>query len=189
MSQYQKLCAATSMICVLGLSGCANPPTSLGKVPPREDFIAKYGRTPNYNAVDKFSFTQAEVLYPASGGHHRIGVGDFLLGEVFDIFEQRPMQLVRLLRFKSQCDPSGLFAPHAICATAYEIEMDDGQRSFVQSTISAVDVGNIRVRQDPFLLVLPIVIGDDFFQRQIGPLLEAIKADLRQKLAPTSNSN
>ena len=69
---------------LVGVAGCANPPTTLGKVPARINVVEKYGNAPAYTAVDKFSFLQAEVEYPASGGHHRINIGDFLLGEVFE---------------------------------------------------------------------------------------------------------
>jgi hypothetical protein len=81
---------ATSLAAVaLFTSGCANSPTSLGRVVPRANIVATYSASPNYETVDKYSFTQAEVLYPASQGHHRVSVGDYLLAEVFELLGTR----------------------------------------------------------------------------------------------------
>lgn len=175
------------VICALMavLAGCANAPTSLGKMPARDNIAAAYGGTANYNTIDKYSFAQAELEYPASKGHHRLQIGDYLLGEVFDIFKNRAVQLVRLLNFKAQCNPSGIFNPHALCEANYSIDVHDGARRVVTSSVPAVDIGNIHVRQDQFFLV-PLTTGDDFYQRQVAPFLKVLSEDLRKRLAPPS---
>lgn len=165
------------------VSGCANSPTTLGKVAPRENVVAKYSASPNYDAVDKYSFAQAEILYPASGGHHSIAIGDFLIAEVFDIYKDRRVELVRLLQFKSQCDPQGTFFPHAVCGTSYTIEAKDPLRRVIEASVGPIDIGNIVVKQDQIFL-LPLVVGNDQFQGQAAPLLKAISISLRAKLAP-----
>jgi hypothetical protein len=180
-----ELLARALFICALMavLGGCANAPTSLGKMPARDNIAAAYGGTANYNTIDKYSFAQAELEYPASKGHHRLQIGDYLLGEVFDIFKNRAVQLVRLVSFKAQCNPSGMFMPRAICEATYSIDVQEGSRKVVSSTLAPVDIGNIHVRQDQFFFV-PLITGDDFYQRQVAPFLKALSEDLRKRLAP-----
>lgn len=172
-------------VCVsvlVGVVGCANPPTTLGKVPARINIVEEYGGEPLYNAIDKFSFMQAEIEYPASGGHHRINIGDFLLGEVFKAVEGKDITNLRLTKFKSQCNNSSVVLPRALCKTDWEIVVNSkGVSKQITSSIPIVDVGNVHVRQDQFML-MPIVKGDDFFQGQIGPLLQKISDDVMSRL-------
>jgi hypothetical protein len=171
-----------SVIVAAAATGCANPPTTLGKVPARNNIVLKYGQTAAYAAVDKFSFLAAEVEYPATGGRHKINIGDFLLGEVLETVQGKEIGEVRLTEFKSQCNRSSVVFPHAICRTTWRINIvSRGMNIDVASSIPEIDIGPVRVRQDQFLL-FPIVIGDDFFQGQIGPLLRAIADDISTKI-------
>lgn len=172
------------MCTALMLAGCANSATSLGRVAPKSNVVAAHAGTANYDAVDKYSFAQAEVLYPASNGHHRIAVGDFLLSEVFEVLRSRSVKLVRLLAFSAQCDSSGVFMPHVLCNVEYTMEIDDPPKRTVQGKLRSIDIGNMVVRQDQFFL-LPVVVSDEFFQKQLSPLLQAISADFREKIPPS----
>jgi hypothetical protein len=70
-------CLIVCLTVAVAAVGCANPPTTLGKVPARNNIVQKYGRTEAYAAVDKVSFMAAEVQYLVYGGHHKINIGDF----------------------------------------------------------------------------------------------------------------
>lgn len=167
---------------VLMFSGCANTPTSLGKVPPRFPIVATYGSTPSYAAVDKFSFTQAEVLYPASSGHHRISIGDYLIAEVLEILKTKNVVGLALLRFEAPCEPSGVFLPRVLCSVNYQLELNTGsKRSLLSGSISKVDIGNLKAKNTE-LFLMPISLGDDYFQNELTPLLKAIVSDLESKL-------
>lgn len=167
---------------LVGMAGCANPPTTLGKVPARINVVEKYGNAPAYTAVDKFSFLQADVEYPASGGHHRINIGDFLLGEVFEAVQGKEITSLRLVSFKSQCNNGSVILPRAMCKTDWVMDVSaNGVNKRIVSSLPVIDIGNVHVRQDQFMLI-PIVKGDDFFQGQIGPLLKMISTDVVEKL-------
>lgn len=171
------------ILCVcLALSACANAPVSLGKVTPRSPVVATYGDSPLYAATDKYSFSQAEITYPAGGGHHTIQVGDFLLGEVLRTLTKthRIVSLLRLDRFSSTCDASGVFLPTALCTTSYSISFtEEGVQRTIRSELEPIDIGHLRVRQDG---LLGIVIGDDFFQEQIAPVLNSVVRDFESQL-------
>ena len=178
----------TNLVCittVLTLVGCANAPTSLGRVSPKSNVVASFAGTQNYETIDKYSFVQAELLYPASNGHHRIAIGDFLLAEVFEILKANPVRMLRLTHFVAKCDSSGIFMPHALCNVEYTIQIEDPTRRIVNGSVRAVDIGNIVVKQDQFFL-LPVVVSDDFFQKQVDPLLQAISSSIREKLFTSS---
>jgi hypothetical protein len=174
--------AATLAAVALLASGCANSPTSLGRVVPRTNIVATYSASPNYETVDKYSFTQAEVLYPASQGHHRISVGDYLLAEVFELLGTRPVKSLRLLEFTARCNPSGLFMPRVIRDVGYKIELLAQNKTLIVGSLKGLDIGNQVVKQDQFFLV-PVSVGDQFFQNQIAPVLGAAVADMRAKLS------
>lgn len=167
---------------VFMFAGCANTPTSLGKVPPRFPIVATYGSTPSYAAVDKFSFTQAEVLYPASSGHHRISIGDYLLAEVLEILRTSKVAGVALVRFEAPCEPSSVLLPRVLCSVNYQVELHTGsKRSLLSGSISKVDIGQMKAKSSE-LFFMPVTLGDDYFQNELTPLLNAIVADLRPKL-------
>lgn len=176
MARIQALRFLGLAACV-ALVGCGNLPTGLGKVPPRQNAAAAFGNTPNYSAVDKYSFLQAEVNYPATGGDHRIEVGAYLLGEVFEIVKAVQVKQLRLALFDSKCVPSGMFAPHAMCSASYAIDFDDGNARRVEGAVGPVDIGNMIARES-----FPFTLGDRVFHERLTPLLLVIVDDMRIKL-------
>lgn len=172
--------AALLVVACAVLVGCANFPTGMGKVPPRLNIAEVFGESPNYEAVDKYSFIQAEIEYPASGGAHRIGVGDYLLAEVFDSLKGRRIEQLRLLQFSARCKPSRMFAPTALCEVSYKMVIREGESRIIESTLAPVDIGGIRVRDSGALAL--VSLGDAYFHKQVSPLLQAITDDMRAKL-------
>lgn len=164
------------LLAALLASGCVNNPSSLGRVPPRTNIVATYSASPSYDAVDKYSFTQAEILYPARQGHHRIAIGDYLLSDIFEILGSHPVKLLRLLSFSARCNPSGIFMPHVICDVDYRMEVHGREKSIIEGQLTKVDIGNQ-------VALMPIVVSDEFFQNQVSPLLRATSADIRKKLS------
>ena len=170
-----------ALFAALLASGCANGPSSLGRVPPRTNIVSTYSTSPSYDAVDKYSFAQAEILYPATSGHHRIAIGDYLLGDIFEILGSHSVKLLRLVAFNARCDPSGVFLPHVICNVDYKLAVHDREKLIIEGQLTGLDIGYQVVRQDQFFLI-PIAVGDEFFQNQVSPVLQATCADIREKL-------
>lgn len=171
------------VITMISILGCANTPTSLGKIASRANIAATYGNSINYNAVDKYSFAQAEVELAASGGYHKIQVGDFLLGEVFAALEAKSFELARLNSFKSQCNNDGVFLPHFLCVSTYSMQVvQQGKLISIEGTTAPIDIGNSMVKQDA-LFGFPIVVGDDVFHNKITPVLQALAKDIKEKIS------
>lgn len=162
------------------LTACGNFPTAMGKVPPRVNIAAAFGDSRNYDAIDKYSFVQAELEYPADNGHHRIAIGDYLLAEVFDILKDREVRSLRLVEFRARCNYSGSFMPHALCEVTYKIDIRETENRLVEGKLGPIDIGGVRARQSGLLIT--VTLGDDSFQKQVSPVLQAIGADLRAKL-------
>lgn len=171
------------VVFVIMLSGCANAPVSLGKVEAKNNIVATYARYPIYAVTDKFSFSQAEVKYQATGGgFHTVQVGDYLLGEILESLKSSSATLIRLNEFASECVPDGVFLPKLMCSTRYLIEItDQGVTKTIGGSLPVINIGYMRVRQTS-TLVGPLTIGDDFFHQQIKPVLLAVVDDFSKKL-------
>lgn len=162
------------------LCGCANPPTTLGKVPARNNIVEKHSETKNYNSIDKYSFNQADVEYQTSGGYHKINIGDFLLGEVLDNLKNSEIESGKLIFFKSQCSYDRIFVPNLICDTSYQLSLKyKGDKIVLNETLPKINIGSPRVSEGQFFLA---PIGFDFFQEQISPVLKSISKSLAEKL-------
>lgn len=164
------------LLAALLASGCVSSPSSLGSVPPRANIVETYSASPSYDAVDKRSFTQAEILYPARSGHHRIAIGDYLLGDIFEIIGSHPVKLLRLLTFNARCNVSGTFISRVTCDVDYRMEFHGREKSIIEGQLTGVYIGPQYDRNSYW-------VSDEFFQKQVSPLLRATSADIRKKLS------
>lgn len=177
-----KLTSITAMVLALLLSGCGNLPTSMGKLPAKRSIVEAYGSTPNYNAADKFSFLQAALLYPASGGHHRIEIGERVLSDTFEALGASPITALRLVQFSAVCEAKGSFPVAVFCPANYRIELEvAGAKKTIQGSVAAVDLGAMVAREGTILFV-PITLGDGFYHQRIEPFMEALASDLSKRI-------
>lgn len=170
---------ASVLLCLLSV-GCGNVPSLMENTPPRVDVIEKFGASANYRVIDKFSFTRAEVKYPASPGFHRIGIGEFLVGELLTALGDRQVDGAQLKQFDVGCENSSMILPHAICRGSYRIDVFfNGRMHTLSGRVGDLDIGNVRVR-DAFLTPTQ---ADDSFHKQIAPLLDALSRSLQTNIA------
>ncbi len=172
-----------SIASLVFISGCANAPVSLGKVEAKNNIVATYARYPIYAATDKFSFTQAEVRYQATGGgFHTVQVGDYLLGEILESLKNSSVTLIRLNEFSSECVPDGAFLPKLMCSTRYLIEItEQGVTKTIGGSLPAINIGSMRARQTSTLVVGTVTSSDDSFHAQIKPVLLAVINDFSNR--------
>ena len=100
----------------LVLPGCGNKPLTL-YVLDEVDITKRALLHPTYDRADAYSFTGAAVLYPATGGHHTLPVGNYLLAGVLDTLQNTGADEITLSNFDSKCDHGKLFFPDLVCNT------------------------------------------------------------------------
>lgn len=176
-----------SIVAILGacifMAGCANYPSTLGKVQPPENITQVFGSSKAYQVTDKFSFMQAAVLYPATAGHHRIEVGEFVLYHALKALDGQPITAASLSSFTAICTNSSNFFPSLKCPLTWEVEIQGAQPRKVRSAIDVLSSNRLLMRESSVLFI-PIKLGDDVFHREIQPLLQALAEDMALKLAP-----
>lgn len=156
------------------LGACvANTARQMTPLPARIPLLSHSGSQP-FETADKWSFSQAVISYPAGGDqHHRIPVGEYLLGR---LLEKSPQLNLKLVRFDSSADTA--FGVFTRCLLSLDVEIAyyaEGQPRRFLFQFERRDIGPFFVGENsviPFTSAGPS--DDGLFHNQLRPIIDEI---------------